>query len=76
MQPTNAKLRDRMLRILSTLSGLDSDTARQRLEAANWELKLALVMELCDKDAPAARQLLANADGKVKAAVLLAAGRG
>jgi N-acetylmuramic acid 6-phosphate etherase len=76
LQPTNAKLRDRMLRILSTLSGLDSDTARQRLEAANWELKLALVMELCDKDAPAARQLLANADGKVKAAVLLAAGRG
>ncbi len=73
LQPNNAKLRDRMLRILSTLAGLDIATARLRLDAANWELKLALVMELCGADADSARRLLARADGRVKAAVALAA---
>ncbi|MDA0337039.1 MAG: N-acetylmuramic acid 6-phosphate etherase, partial [bacterium] len=72
LQPNNAKLRDRMLRILSTLAGLDIDTARMRLDAASWELKLALVMELCGADADSARQLLARANGRVKAAVALA----
>lgn len=75
LQPNNAKLRDRMLRILSTLTGLAIDTARLRLDAVNWELKLALVMELCDVDAETARNLLAHAHGRVKAAVNLAHGK-
>ena len=69
LQPNNAKLRDRMLRILSTLAGIDADTARRCLEAAGWQLKLALVMELCDADPDAARQLLDAAGGRVRAAV-------
>ena len=69
LQPNNAKLRDRMLRILSTLAGIDADTAGRCLEAAGWQLKLALVMELCDADPDAARQLLDAAGGRVRAAV-------
>ncbi len=69
LQPSNAKLRDRMTRILSTLAGLDTDTSRSRLEAAGWELKLALVMELCDTDADTARQRLAAAGGRVRVAI-------
>jgi N-acetylmuramic acid 6-phosphate etherase len=76
LQPNNAKLRDRMMRILSTLAGLDIDTARLRLDAVNWELKQALVMELCDVDAETARNLLTDADGRVKAAVNLAHRKG
>jgi N-acetylmuramic acid 6-phosphate etherase len=75
LQPNNAKLRDRMLRILSTLAGLDADTASRRLEAAGWELKLALVMELCDADADAAARLLDAAGGRVRAAVADGIGR-
>lgn len=69
LQPTNAKLKDRMLRILCALTELDADTAMLRLEGADWELKLALVMELCQLDASAARHLLDTSDGRVKQAV-------
>lgn len=75
LQPNNAKLRDRMLRILSALAGLDADTASRRLEAAGWKLKLALVMELCDTDAAAACRLLEAAGGRVRAAVAGGGGR-
>lgn len=69
VQPNNAKLRDRSCRILATLAGLGMDAARQRLEAAGWELKLALVMELCSVGAEDARQRLAASAGHVKTAV-------
>lgn len=69
LQPTNAKLRDRMIRILATLADLTEDDARQRLDATDWQLKPALVMEMCDVDADTARQRLEKADGRVKAAI-------
>ncbi len=69
LQPTNAKLRDRMVRILVALTELDAESASRRLDMAGWELKLALVMELCDVDNVRGRLLLAAAGGRVKAAV-------
>ena len=69
LQPKNAKLRDRMLRILSMLAGIDEEAARIRLESAAWELKLALTMELKGIDADVARRLLDEAGGRVKSAV-------
>jgi N-acetylmuramic acid 6-phosphate etherase len=39
---SNQKLRDRAVRIVMDLAGLDEPTARQRLEAANWSVREAL----------------------------------
>jgi N-acetylmuramic acid 6-phosphate etherase len=69
LQPNNAKLKNRMLRILSTLADLDERSAAQTLDDAGWELKPALVMSLCSVDLPTARQRLADAGGSVKAAL-------
>jgi len=69
LHPTNAKLRDRARRIFSTLTGVDSQAAQTRLDAADGRLKLALVMELCQLDRTQAQNLLATHNGKVKAAM-------
>jgi N-acetylmuramic acid 6-phosphate etherase len=69
LQPTNAKLRDRATRILSLLSGLSPEQARERLGAAGWSLKLALVMVLREVDEVTARHLLEQHGGRVKEAV-------
>lgn len=42
VQPTNTKLRDRAVRIVQTLSGVDAGTARAALERAGWQVKGAL----------------------------------
>ncbi|MEE2658059.1 MAG: N-acetylmuramic acid 6-phosphate etherase [Candidatus Latescibacterota bacterium] len=76
LQSTNNKLRDRSLRILSTLAEIDATTAKARLQATSWNLKLALVSELCEVDVNRARHLLAGQGGRVKAAVLSGRGEG
>lgn len=72
LKPTNAKLRDRSCRILAVLSGIDPEGARRRLEAAGWDLKLALVMGMGAVDAGRARRLLQTSGGRVKRAVAMA----
>lgn len=69
LQPKSAKLRDRSKRILSTLTGLDPSQASVRLTESGWDLKLALVMELCDLELEAARERLRRHDGHLKRAV-------
>ncbi len=69
LQPSNAKLLDRSRRIFSALTGTDGETAAQRLTAADGDLKIALVMELCEIDRGSARLLLENHGGSVKGAV-------
>lgn len=69
LQPTNAKLRDRSVRVLAALAGLPREEAARRLELAGGGLKLGLVMALCDLDEAAAVDLLERAGGRVKAAV-------
>ena len=66
LQPTNAKLRDRSVRILCALTGLDAADAASTLAAANGELKRALVMELRGVDAGRARALLDAHGGMIK----------
>ena len=58
LQPTNAKLRDRSCRILATLAGIDRQRAAADMAAAGWDLKLALVMSLCQIEATEARRRL------------------
>jgi N-acetylmuramic acid 6-phosphate etherase len=42
VQATNAKLRDRAIRLVSELRGCDYETARARLAAASWSVRAAL----------------------------------
>jgi len=42
VQATNAKLRDRAIRLVRELRGCDYDEARSRLEAAAWSVRAAL----------------------------------
>jgi N-acetylmuramic acid 6-phosphate etherase len=42
LSPTNAKLQERATRIVQELSGADSATARQSLEASRWVIRAAL----------------------------------
>jgi N-acetylmuramic acid 6-phosphate etherase len=44
MRPTNAKLRERAIRMVGTLTGAAADEARAALEAADWRISLATVM--------------------------------
>jgi N-acetylmuramic acid 6-phosphate etherase len=69
LQPTNAKLRRRAIRILQQAAGTDPETARQALEATGYQAKPALVMLLADVDADEARRRLAAAGGFVRRAV-------
>jgi N-acetylmuramic acid 6-phosphate etherase len=68
VQPTNAKLRRRALRIVQGAAAVDADAARAALEATGYQVKPALVMLLAGVDAKDARQRLARAGGFVRRA--------
>lgn len=68
VQPTNAKLRRRAVRILQQAAGADPQAAQATLEATGYQVKPALVMLLAGVDAGEARRRLAAADGFVRRA--------
>ena len=70
LQPVNAKLRDRSIRILVHLTRIGREEAERRLEEAGGQLKVALVMELCKVGPEEARSLLDEQGGIIKKAVL------
>lgn len=45
LQPTNKKLRERAIGLVAELAGCDRETARSRLERADWNLRGALKQE-------------------------------
>jgi N-acetylmuramic acid 6-phosphate etherase len=65
----NEKLRHRALRILVEAAGVSEHEAAAALESAGGETKTALLMLLTGADAPAARERLVRADGRVRAAL-------
>jgi N-acetylmuramic acid 6-phosphate etherase len=69
VQPTNAKLRQRAVRILQQAAGVDGPTAQRALDQARYEVKPALVMLLAGVSADEARDRLAAANGLVKDAI-------
>ena len=68
VQPTNAKLRQRALRIVATAIDVDHDYARKLLDEAEWEVKTAVLMGLAGLDANAAKQRLIASQGQVRLA--------
>ncbi|HEX2418511.1 MAG TPA: N-acetylmuramic acid 6-phosphate etherase [Micromonosporaceae bacterium] len=71
MVATNAKLRARMVSILVEATGQDEQRCRAALQAADGELKPALVALLGGAGVPDARRVLEASEGRVREALAL-----
>jgi N-acetylmuramic acid 6-phosphate etherase len=69
MRPTNAKLRDRAIRIVVTAGAVDRAEAERLLAASGNEVKTAIVMARTGAAAEDARRRIARAKGHVRAAL-------
>jgi N-acetylmuramic acid 6-phosphate etherase len=69
LRATNTKLRDRARRIVCRLTGASEDEALRGLEAADWDVKTAVVMGQRGVSVREARKLLAAAGGRLRAAL-------
>ena len=69
VQPTNAKLRQRAIRIVEQAAGLDSEAATAALEESKGEVKTAIVASLLGIDPITARERLTSSNGVVRTAV-------
>ena len=75
LRPGSAKLADRALRIIQTAGAVDRDRAEALQAEAGGEVKTAIVMARCARTADEARRLLTEAEGHVRSAIELGAGR-
>lgn len=69
VQPTNAKLRERAVRIVREATGVEDQEARTMLEAANDEVKTAIVSILLGVESDVARERLTASGGVVREAL-------
>ncbi len=69
MRATNAKLRERSVRMVSELTGATPELARQTLEQADGVIKLATVMLLKSLGRTDAEAVIAAADGNLRKAL-------
>lgn len=67
--PINAKLRRRVVRLLTSATGADDRAAAEALRASGGETKPALVMLLAGVDADAARAALDASGGRARSAI-------
>ena len=66
MRATNAKLRDRAARIVSTLTGLAREESFALLDRAGGSVKTAVVMQRKAVDSAAAEKMLVEAGGRLE----------
>ena len=69
LRATSAKLRDRAVRMVVHLTGLDPDAALGALDGAGGEVKTAVVAARLSLTAAAARERLAAAGGRLRGAL-------
>ena len=69
MQATNLKLRVRARGMVQATTGVNDDEAQHLLDAANFDLKTAIVMGKLNVDLATAQQLLTEAQGFVRKAI-------
>jgi N-acetylmuramic acid 6-phosphate etherase len=72
VQPKNSKLRDRALRIVEKAAGVTGERAAELLAAAGDSVRVAIVMERAHVDRAEAERMLAEAGGRVAAALDMA----
>jgi N-acetylmuramic acid 6-phosphate etherase len=70
LRATNSKLKERSVRIVQTITGLDTQQAVAALVAADGEVKTAIVTELCGVSCEEARQRLRQSQGHLRNALL------
>lgn len=69
LRASNQKLRDRAARIVSTLTGVSKDESLKALDACDGHVKVAIVMIKRNSGAEQAREILAGAEGRLRAAL-------
>ena len=69
VRATNAKLVDRSIRIIQTITGVDREAASTLLTSADGHVKLAIVMQKRGVDAATARAILDAAGGRLRDAI-------
>ncbi|MGC8635068.1 MAG: N-acetylmuramic acid 6-phosphate etherase [Candidatus Limnocylindrales bacterium] len=69
VRATNEKLRDRASRIVAEITGASPAQARETLQSANWETKVAVLMLAGEIDAPNARARLRGAHDRLRPAL-------
>ena len=69
LRPGSAKLRDRALRIVENAGGVSREEAETLYNAADGEVKTAIVMALCNLEVVPSRERLAAAGGHVREAL-------
>jgi N-acetylmuramic acid 6-phosphate etherase len=69
VKASNAKLKERSVRILMAETGIDEDRASSLMAAAGSDLRIALVMQKCGTDRDRAEAALTNNDFVVERAI-------
>jgi N-acetylmuramic acid 6-phosphate etherase len=69
LKPTNTKLKDRCIRIVTYAAGVDRATAEEYLDKSNYNPKLAIVMIKTECSREVCEKLLLEADGFVTRAI-------
>ena len=69
LQTRNAKLRERAVRIIEAETGLSEDAATEKLQAAEGDLRVALVMSKSGCELGAAKNALKKSNGVVQEAI-------
>jgi N-acetylmuramic acid 6-phosphate etherase len=69
LRASNAKLRERAIRMVQRVTGADRDRAETALELANLQVKLAVVLLENGLDLGEAERRLAAADGRLRTAL-------
>jgi len=69
VRATNAKLRDRAVRIVDGVTGVGPELAAEALGAAGWDVKLAALVAASGLGPDDARALLASAGGRLRTAL-------
>lgn len=69
VQPTNDKLRQRAVRIVTEITGVEPAAAATLLQEAGWQVKTAVVMGLAGIDAAEAQRRLQQSGGHVRTAI-------
>ena len=67
--PTNEKLKDRALRIVQELAGVNASTALKTLLDCDWKVKEAILMLQCDLTQEEAKELLRKNCGVLRRAL-------
>ncbi len=69
LMPTNEKLKDRAIRIVSELAKVNSSTALKTLLECKWSVKVAILMLQCDMTQDEAKELLRKNCGVLRRAL-------